>query len=556
MQEYEVRAYQQEAIASCVEGFTARGHNSLLLESPVGSGKTYMALEVIHRLQAALGRHLKVNWVAPRHRLLQQMMVANRDLYQDEIHPVSLFASEPPEADLVVLDEAHHEATQSCVMLYEKMRSTWTLGLSATPMRTDRMKLSFQESIRTCSIARLIREGFLSPFNSYLISKYDVETVADFYLAEPEKWGKSLVFFTTIAECEAFKERLRAGGVACEVVTGKSDKDIQMEMFESGRVPVIANVAMLTEGFDQPDVQSVFARDASRLPTIQMCGRGLRLAAGKDACNIVQSVDSPYLFERVASAKNAYRWRSGHWLALKDGTEAIESTIQETLRRISLRQDRDEKTRKNEYRAVAKTAPGRFKRKLTRLAEKEENERSYYSEFGGVYAALQEFYERVNKACWGGVLKPCAFHLNKKNAWGSGMVSILPGFVQDEDRELNVPAISVNVRQCPFRLTARSFSVELVRAMVSLYLLQMGRPSTPETCSAELFRLGYSEERKAYQKDSLFAAVAQAADLILAPFVVRKLHPALWHVYKNTAKGDVQYYLSELPQVAVRHVGT
>lgn len=52
---------------------------------------------------------------------------ANRDLHQDNIRPVSLFEKTPPEADLVVLDEAHHEATQSCVLLYEKMKSEYVL---------------------------------------------------------------------------------------------------------------------------------------------------------------------------------------------------------------------------------------------------------------------------------------------------------------------------------------------------------------------------------------------------------------------------------------------
>jgi predicted helicase len=94
---------------------------------------------------------------------------------------------------------------------------------------------------------------------------------------------------------------------------------------------VIANVAMLTEGFDQPDVMSVFARDASRLPTVQMCGRGLRIAPGKDACNIVQSVNTKYMFERVAPAKNMFRFQHGHWLALKDGTRQIEETLLKTL---------------------------------------------------------------------------------------------------------------------------------------------------------------------------------------------------------------------------------
>lgn len=124
---WEVRQYQQDAVAACLAGFAGRGCASVMLESPVGSGKTYMALETIHALQELMGRKLKVDWVAPRRHLLRQVMEANRDLHQDNIRPVSLFEKTPPEADLVVLDEAHHEATQSCVLLYEKMKSEYVL---------------------------------------------------------------------------------------------------------------------------------------------------------------------------------------------------------------------------------------------------------------------------------------------------------------------------------------------------------------------------------------------------------------------------------------------
>ena len=393
---YERRQYQEEAIEECLGAFSGRGRDSVLLESPVGSGKTYMALEMIHRLQEKLGRKLKINWVAPRHRLLQQVMEANRDLYRDDIRPVSLFARIAPEADFVVLDEAHHEATQSCVLLYEKMRAKNTLGLSATPLRTDRMKLSFQETVRTCSIGRLIREGYLSQFNSYLMPTYGVEAVAEHYLSSPEKWGKSLVFFETIAECVAFKAIMEAGGVPVEVVTGDSNKDVQMEAFERGLVRVIANVAMLTEGFDQPDLMSIFARDASRLPTIQMCGRGLRTAPGKDACNIVQGGTSKYLFERVAKPKNAFRWQQGHWLALTDGTEEIENTLKETLSLIEQRQKKDKETRRSEYRHAKKVAAGKFRRTIERIDASRELERRFYSRFRCIYAAFRNFFDTTD----------------------------------------------------------------------------------------------------------------------------------------------------------------
>lgn len=540
---YERRTYQQEAIAECLAAMTERGRESLLLESPVGSGKTYMALETIHRLQDHLGRRLRINWVAPRHRLLQQMMEANRDLYQDSIRPVSLFDRSPPEADFVVLDEAHHEATQSCVLLYEKMHQKWTMGLSATPMRTDRMKLSFQESVRTCSISRLIREGFLSPFNSFLIQRYTVDNVAEHYLADPGRWGKSLVFFSTIAECLDFRELLRKGGVVCEVVTGESDKDRQMELFEKGRVPVIANVAMLTEGFDQPDVKSVFARDSSRLPTIQMCGRGLRRAPGKVACNIVQSMDSPYLFERVAAAKNAFRWRSGRWLALKDGTEEIESTLKETLRRIEARQGRDKKKRRAEYRRVEQESPGRFTRQLERIAQAERRERMYYHQFEDVYQGLRHFYQTINMSCWGGQLPDCAIHLSKKyNQSPSIAASLQASFLRDGNKV--VPAMVFHVANC-LNLTARRIGIAVMKEMARLNLMTMGKgPNSEELIRGELMKLGYNAEKNTYLRDSPFQSVLNAADDILSPRIVHRFRAIMWDEFSGTVKGDAKYYLS------------
>ena len=545
MTQYEERPYQQEAIKEALAAFAERGHTSVLLESPVGSGKTYMALEVIHRFQEHLGSPLKVGWVAPRHHLLRQMMEANRDLYQDNIRPVSLFEKVPPEVELVVLDEAHHEATQSCVLLYERMRAKWTIGLSATPMRTDRMKLSFQETVRTCSIGRLVREGYLSPFNTYVIPNYSVATAADFYLADPKRWGKSLVFFSTIAECVAFRERLAAGGVACEVVTGESDKESQIEAFASGRVQVVANVAMLTEGFDQPDVASIFARDASRLPTIQMCGRGLRRAPGKAACNIVQSANSNYLFERVAPPRNAFRWQQGRWLALTDGTEAIEQTLKETLRRMGVREKKDRAARKSEFRHAARVAPQKFARKLERLERAENEEKSYYAAYGGVYDALARFREAVHAICWDGTPAPCAIHLNKGFGTSLERVTAIPNFLRDGDRV--VPALSVNLRVCVDQiwrhaLSHRRLAIELLRGMVRLRLSADGREPKPGEQAMLMDYFGYNEFTNKYRRGTQIEEVLHVADECLAD-VLPRLRPVLYHPYSVTSKGDARYYL-------------
>lgn len=536
---YEKRQYQEEAVDKCVNAFADRGVKSVMIESPVGSGKTYMALEAIHRLEDRLGRKLTVNWVAPRHVLLKQVMEANRDLYQDVIRPVSLFDRNPPSADLVVLDEAHHEATQSCVLLYEKMHHSWTIGLSATPMRTDRMKLSFQETVRTCPIGRLIRENFLSPFNSYLLPKYSVASVAECYLADPDRWGKSLVFFHTIAECVQFRELMRAGGVDCEVVTSGSDKDLQLERFADGRARVIANVAMFSEGFDQPNVRTVFARDASRLPTIQMCGRGLRTSPGKEFCNIVQSSNTNYLFEKVAPPKNAFRFQEGRWLALKDGTKEIEETLQETLRLIAERNLRNKEEHTEAFHEVRRVSEKRFSRERRRVDAADKCKRSYYESCDGLYRKLYGLYKLINVTCWGGQLPKCVIHLAKKNA-GRPIVRFVPDFLENEDGTHH-PALVFNVGACRYK-SSRQVALCMLFQMLHLRQHADGLPveKNPQYYG-ELLALGYHAAENAYEADSTIHVLFSVVDAEYRN-VSSMFHLAHNHAYGLTRKGDVEYF--------------
>lgn len=332
---FEQRDYQAKAVDAALTHYQ-RGVDSVLIESPVGSGKTIMGLMTIQALQKQ-NPDLRVNWVASRRHILEQTDRVNLEYFHCNITPVSVFDSNPPPADLVVLDEAHHEATQSCLNMYEKTGNQLTLGLSATPLRTDKMRLSFQQTVRTCSIQTLINRGVLSPYHSYKLPHWNVELAARVYCAQPERWGKTLVFFKTLAECRAFAELLNASGITCEVVSSNSRRDAQLDMFANGDLQVIANVSVLSEGFDLPDLQSVFMRDGSRLPVIQMAGRGLRKAPGKKCCNIVQSEQSPFQIEKIALPDESFKLVRDVWLACSDRTAAIEEALMRSVELLDKR---------------------------------------------------------------------------------------------------------------------------------------------------------------------------------------------------------------------------
>jgi superfamily II DNA or RNA helicase len=311
------RPYQARIVRRAVELFTSGQVRSVLIDSPTGSGKTVMALLIARALQEALG--VGVGWVAMRRFLLAQARQENdRHAVGVEAEYVSMFDRDPPAGlDLLVVDEAQHDAAHSMAVLHQRVRPRFILGLSATPYRVDRVKLCFDTVIKDAGIQALIQDGYLSPYHHYTLPRYDPETAAAFYLADRSRWGQSLFYFRTLAECDRAEALLRAYGVRCEVVSGASDRDRQLEQFAAGGLDVLCNCLMLGEGFDCPALQTVFCRPSCKSVTIQMAGRVLRQYPGLPFKQIVQCQETRWPFTRTAAAAQQYIWSSGQWRSLE-----------------------------------------------------------------------------------------------------------------------------------------------------------------------------------------------------------------------------------------------
>jgi superfamily II DNA or RNA helicase len=323
----EPRLYQTRIIDKVVNLFLGNHKNgagevepaarSVMIESPTGNGKTILGLLVAKVLQQQTG--VRVGWVAMRRNLLQQAEAENRSkgINVDPIHFLSMFEKEPPtDIDLLVLDESHHDAASSMAHLHNVIRPRWILGLTATPFRTDKVQLSYNRTVKECGIHRLISDGFLSQFDHYTVPKWDVAHLADLYCAEPQRWGKSVFFFHTVDQCLAVQHILGGRGIACEVVTGNSDRETQLEAFRRGELQVLANCMVLTEGFDEPTLQTVWVRPSGRGPTTQMAGRALRKCPGMAAKQIVQCKQTRHPFLKTARPRQQFLWEPDGWRSL------------------------------------------------------------------------------------------------------------------------------------------------------------------------------------------------------------------------------------------------
>lgn len=373
----EPRLYQKSIARKTTDMFSGRYMNvhkqqedaarSVMVESPTGSGKTVMA-HLIAKILQRQNPDLVFGWIAMRRNLLSQAAAENRSLgiNVQNIHYVSMFDKNPTELIkarkegkqiMVIVDEAQHDAASSMAHLHNMIEPHMILGLTATPFRTDRVKLCFDKVVKDAGIHQLIQDGFLSRYNHYSIPEWTPETVADHYCKDPAAWGKSVVFFHKWEDCLRFQHILqerepmireilaekrpdlslqkslvatvRGGGTKKDY----EDRDELLDDFRNGDVAVLVNCMVLTEGFDAPTLETAFVRDSSKGPTMQMAGRAFRMHpewknnqnSDFKHKNIVQSRHTKWPILKTAMADHQYLWRGDEWrsLTLNPHLEAI-----------------------------------------------------------------------------------------------------------------------------------------------------------------------------------------------------------------------------------------
>lgn len=205
---------------------------------------------------------------------------------------------------LVIVDEAHHAVSstyQKILEHYGAFSGTPATGYTATPERTDGQSLAptWHHVAFSRGISWGVRRGYLVPpvgfrveipdlgfhrsdqaMDNALVDSIAPEAVVTKWLARASD-RSTVVFAPLVASAEAFADAFRAVNVSAAVVWGdmpKADRRRILADYEAGRIRVLCNAMMLTEGWDAPRTKCVIvARPTKSRPlVIQMAGRGLR----------------------------------------------------------------------------------------------------------------------------------------------------------------------------------------------------------------------------------------------------------------------------------------
>lgn len=188
----EPRYYQRIAINRTVEA-VAKGQKRVLLVMATGTGKTFTAFQIVHRLKRS-GKVNRVLYLADRNILIDQTLsqdfkpfkkvavkVENRkldsayEIYMSLYHQLADTETDyykqfsPDFFDLIIVDECHRSSARddsNWHNILEYFNSAIQIGMTATPKETEDVSNIgyFGDPIYTYSLKQGIEDGYLAPY--------------------------------------------------------------------------------------------------------------------------------------------------------------------------------------------------------------------------------------------------------------------------------------------------------------------------------------------------------------------------------------------------------
>lgn len=140
--------------------------------------------------------------------------------------------------------------------------------------------------------------------------------IVDHIAAQPEDWTM-LVFASSVENSRTLAALLSHRGIPAVSISSNTEMTARrhyVDQFKAGRIRVITNYGVLTQGFDAPKVQAVYVTRPTFSPNVyqQMIGRGLRgpLNGGSEEVMIVNVQDNFTQFgELLAFNQFEYLWQ-------------------------------------------------------------------------------------------------------------------------------------------------------------------------------------------------------------------------------------------------------
>lgn len=358
--------------------------DNVMLQMPTGTGKTIVFTSIVRDIRRWCIKNSpnsKILIVAHRKELIDQASSKLGNLLHGIIQSGKPMHTERPiqvasiqtfmsrrnyedmrllQFDFIIIDEAHHSMASGYQKLWEMFPHSKKLGVTATPWRMSHSGFTtlFGDIVLSKSIEWFVNNGYLANYDYVSIKRsselqhtinsidrygvdgdyleaelsavFDKDYIrAQLYQSYEQfaKGKKGIIYAIDRKHARHLTELYAGKGVRVRMIDGETSKverESVIDEFKKGKVEVIVNVNIFSEGFDCPDIEFIqLARPTKSLAMyLQQVGRGLRISAGKERTIILDNVG---LYNRFGTPMANRKWRY-HFLGtgipeeLNDGT--------------------------------------------------------------------------------------------------------------------------------------------------------------------------------------------------------------------------------------------
>ena len=333
-------------IINQVRSAIGQGYRKILVVVPTGGGKTVIAAQIVKLAAEKMRRSM---FLAHRRELIYQcadklekfgvdhgMLMAGEYPYgaaDCQVASVDTLRARCittnrlplPNSDVVIVDEAHRSLAPTYITLINHYGEDVVIGLTATPIRGDGKGLGHVYDYMVCgpSISWMIEHDYLVEPRTFAPTIPDLTGVkikkGDYDEKELDRlmnqrslvgdiiehWYRlcsdrpTIVFASSVKHSINLRDEFRKAGAVAAHVDGNTSLEDRKQIISDlkvGKVQVVCNYAVLTEGFDEPTLSAnILARPTKNLGLyLQMAGRTLRIADNKKDCFILDHSGNVY----------------------------------------------------------------------------------------------------------------------------------------------------------------------------------------------------------------------------------------------------------------------
>lgn len=363
---FTLRDYQKEAVQSGIEFFQSEKHSNGIIVMPTGAGKSLIIASIAESLDGGTlvlqpnKEILEQNYNKTLDFGVDEDHVAvfSASMNRKEVGKITFATIGSIIKHLDRFDHVKNVIIDECHLVnakggeYERLIRHFgekTLGLTATPYRLhasqnftgDRMVQAkflnrtrpriFSEIVHVTQVQKLYELGFLAKTEYYEYEDYDHgqiklnSTGMDFDDRALREYNKksglvkkvaghiaehqpkhTLVFCKFVEEAEELARDLKELGIEAASISSNANKAEREQLladFRSGKIEVMANVGVLTTGFDFPAIDCVILARPTQSVALyyQMVGRGIRPHPKKDHLKLIDVCGNVARFGKIES---------------------------------------------------------------------------------------------------------------------------------------------------------------------------------------------------------------------------------------------------------------